>query len=149
MIVGKHPWFGVSLFPLALALVAGISLAIGPGAPALAAWSAQGSGSAAAAATVMPAGTAPNGSASGLSVTISWTAASMDNGTAVAGYSISRYNASTHASATVNAGCSGTVTSTTCTENNVPAGTWVYTDTPVQGHWTGGQSPDSTAVVVR
>jgi hypothetical protein len=72
----------------------------------------------------------------------------MGNGTAVAGYTISRYNVSTGASATVNASCSGTVTSTTCTEDSVPAGTWAYADTPVQDHWTGGQSPESAPVLV-
>lgn len=148
MIVDKHPWFTVSLCPLALAIAAVVCLVIGPSSPALAAWSAQASGSAAGAATVMPTGTAPSGSVSGLNVTISWNAAKMGNGAAVAGYTISRYNAATGASVTVAAGCSGTVTSTTCTEDIVPAGTWLYTDTPVQEHWTGGQSPDSTAVVV-
>jgi hypothetical protein len=148
MIMDKRPWFGASCWPLALAVAAAAGLlAIGPSSPALAAWSAQASGSAAGAATVMPTGTAPSGSTSGLNVTISWTAAAMGNGAAVAGYTISRYNASGGAKVTAGAGCSGTVTSTTCTEDGVPAGTWVYTDTPVQGHWTGGESPDSTAVV--
>ncbi len=147
MIVDRRA-FRVPLWSLALSLAGGVSLALGPASPALAAWSAHGSASAAGAATVMPTGTAPSGSASGVNVTISWTAAKMASGTAVAGYTISRYNASSGASATVNANCSGTVTTTTCTEDSVPAGTWVYTDTPVQGHWTGGQSPDSASITV-
>ena len=40
-------------------------------------------------------------------------------------------------------GCNGVVAATTCTEQSVPAGTWVYTETPVQLNWTGGASPDS------
>ena len=144
----RRRWFGVSLWPLALALSAAASLGMGPATPALAAWAVQASGSAAGAATVMPTGAAPSGSASDVNVTISWTAAKMGNGTAVAGYTITRHNASTGAPATVGAGCSGTVTSTTCTEDNVPAGMWVYTDTPVQDHWTGGQSPNSASISV-
>ncbi len=66
----------------------------------------------------------------------------------MAGYIVNRYNASTGAPATVGAGCSGVVTTTTCTEVSVAPGTWVYTDTPVQVNWTGGASPDSSAIVV-
>jgi hypothetical protein len=35
---------------------------------------------------------------------------------------------------------------TTCTEDNVPSGTWVYTDTPVQQNWTRTASADSNSV---
>ncbi len=97
----------------------------------------------------MPTGTAPAGSASGTAVTISWSAATMANGVAVAGYIINRYNSSTGAPATVGAGCSGVVTTTTCTEPSVAPGTWVYTETPVQLNWTGSHSPESPPIVVR
>jgi len=133
-------------FVASIGLTLAVSLA--PASDARAAWSAHASGSAAGAATVMPGGTAPSGGATGASVTISWTAADFPDGTAVAGYVISRYNASTGAPATVNAGCSGVVTTTTCTEQSVQPGTWVYTDTPVQLSWTGAQSPASAPVVV-
>jgi hypothetical protein len=130
-----------------LAISLAIPLALAPASAAFAAWSAQGPGSAAGAATVMPTGTAPSGTVAGAAVTITWTAAKFANGTAVAGYVINRYDASTGMPATVGAGCSGVVTTTTCTERSVPPGTWVYTDTPVQLTWTGGASPDSAPIV--
>jgi hypothetical protein len=114
----------------------------------LAAWSATGTGRAAGAATTMPTGAQPSGGATGSSVTIRWPTATFANGGAVAGYVINRFDAATGAAATVGAGCSGVVTTTTCTELSVPPGTWIYTDTPVQLSWTGGQSPGSAPIVV-
>jgi hypothetical protein len=143
----RHSW--MPLCVVVASTVVALAAALAPSSAALAAWSLQASGSSAGAATVMPGGTAPSGSAAGASVTISWTAAVFPAGTAVAGYVISRYNASTGAPATVNAGCSGLVTTTTCTEQSVQPGTWVYTDTPVQASWTGPASPDSAPIVVR
>jgi hypothetical protein len=123
-------------------------LTLAPDSAALAAWSAQGSGSGAGAAAVMPTGSAPTGRASGTSVTIIWPAATMPSGTAVAGYVISRINTATGSAATVGAGCGGVVTATTCTETSVPAGSWAYTDTPVEVNWSGGQSAESATIVV-
>jgi hypothetical protein len=96
----------------------------------------------------MPSGEQPTVSASGSSITVRWPAAALANGVDVAGYTISRYNSSTGAVATVGSGCSGVVAATTCTEVNVPAGSWVYTDTPAQVNWTGGQSAESAPVVI-
>lgn len=126
-------------------LVAVAASAVFAGA-AIAAWSTAGSGTAGASATTMPTGNTPSVSASGSSVSVRWTAATLAGGTAVAGYVIHRYDAATGAPATVGAGCSGTVTTTTCTETSVPSGTWVYTDTPVQDSWTGAESPQSPPV---
>jgi hypothetical protein len=138
--------------PRTLSLIVGISLAataaLGQAVPASAAWSANGSGSGAGAAAVMPAGTAPHGTVSGTSVTVTWSAATLSSGSAVAGYVISRYNATTGTQATVGAGCSGVITTTACTEVGVTGGSWVYRDTPVEVNWTGGQSPDSAPVTV-
>lgn len=128
-----------------LAVLSALVLAVILPAGALAAWSAQGSGHAAGAAAVMPTGNAPTAVLSGSDIVVTWPAATFANGTPVAGYVIHRYDANTGAPATVGAGCSGVVTTTTCTENNVPAGSWVYTDTPVQQNWTGGESPDSNS----
>ncbi|HEV2361854.1 MAG TPA: hypothetical protein VGS21_09150, partial [Acidimicrobiales bacterium] len=91
---------------------------------------------------------APSGSASGGSVTISWAAALMGNGTAVAGYVIRRYNSVNGAPATVGARCSGVVVATSCTESPVPSGSWVYTVTPVQMSWTGHESAPSGTITV-
>jgi hypothetical protein len=129
------------------ALIVPMALASTPA--ALAAWSAGGSGSAGASATTMPAGNAPTGSASFTTVTISWTAAKMVDGSAVAGYVVNRFNAVNGTQATVGSACSGIVTTTTCTETSVPPGTWVYTDTPVEQNWTGGASPASNSITTR
>ncbi len=115
---------------------------------AVAAWTAAGTGSAGAAAVTMPNGNPPSAGASGSSVTVTWTAAKFATGAAVAGYTVQRFDAVNGAQATVGAGCSGVVTTTTCTELGVPAGTWTYTDTPVQDSWTGAASPASNPVTV-
>jgi len=73
---------------------------------------------------------------------------SLSSGAPVAGYIINRYNALNGAAATVGAGCSGIVTTTTCTELSVPSGSWIYTDTPVQLSWMGTPSPASAAITV-
>jgi len=132
-----------------LLVVAGLLATLAPACAASAAWSSGATGTAGAAATTMPTGSAPSASASGNEVTVSWPVASFPDGAAVAGYVINRYNASTGAPATVGSGCSGVITATSCTELSVPAGTWVYTDTPVQLSWTGGESPLSPAVTVQ
>ncbi len=123
-------------------------VSLGPAAPASAAWSASGTGQAAAASTVMPTGASPTIGAVGTSVNVSWTTADLQSGPAVAGYMVHRFSTVTGSPATVGAGCSGIVSVTTCTELGVTAGSWYYTDTPVEVNWIGGQSPDSAAVTV-
>jgi hypothetical protein len=118
-------------------------------APALAAWSTSGSGAAGGAATKMPSGNVPTANASGSSVTVSWPTAKFVDGTPVAGYVVKRYDAASGAAATVGAGCSGTVTATSCSEQSVPAGSWAYTDTPVLDNWTGSESASSQPVTVQ
>jgi hypothetical protein len=130
----------------ALALL--LSLSLAPAPDALASWSAQGPGEAAGAATVMPTGGTPVGRGAGSSVTVFWPASTLPGGAPVGGYVIDRYNAVTLAQATVGSACNGVVAATTCTEQSVQPGTWVYTVTPVQLSWTGGASPDSASVVV-
>ena len=115
---------------------------------AVAAWSANGNGGSGAAATIMPTGFQPVVRVSGNSVTVRWPAATLPGGTPVSGYLIARYDAASGAAATVGPGCGGVVTATTCTELNVPSGTWVYSDTPIQANWSGPASPLSAAVPV-
>jgi hypothetical protein len=134
------------VYLLAAAVV--VPIALRSSSAASAGWPAQGTGSTAGAGTVLPTGTAPRATVTGTSVTLSWTAATMTDGGAVAGYIVSKYNAATGSPATVGAGCSGVVTAPACTEQSTAAGTWVYTVTPVQMTWTGGQSPDSATVTV-
>ena len=112
---------------------------------ASAAWSANGSGSAGAAAATMPRGSTPTLRASGSTVTVVWTGAQLSNGSAAAGYLVHRYNVATGSGATVGGTCRGVVPANSCSET-VPPGTWVYTDTPVQSSWTGGESSESAPV---
>jgi hypothetical protein len=135
------------LWPV-LAVAIATSLVVGPTSAALAAWSLPGSGFGAAAAATMPSGTAPTASVSARSVTLNWTAANMSNSTAVAGYVVNRYSTINGTKATVGSGCSGVIAATTCTELNVPAGTWYYTETPVQLSWTGTESTPSNTVTL-
>jgi hypothetical protein len=100
------------------------------------------------AAAGLTAGQAPAATASGSSVAVSWPAATFPDGAPVAGYIVRRYNAATGGQETTGAACSGTITSTSCTESAVSAGSWVYTDTPVQANWTGTGSPASASVTV-
>jgi hypothetical protein len=114
--------------------------------PAFAAWNTTGSGSAGGAATVMPAGSAPSISVTGGSVALRWSASGIAGGTPVAGYVIKRYSVN-GTPAVVGAGCSGVVTTTTCTETGVASGSWTYTVTPVQDNWSGAESPATPATV--
>lgn len=96
----------------------------------------------------MPSGNQPAVSVSGTSVSLTWPAALFPDDQSVAGYLIERFNASSGAQAIVGASCSGTVSTITCTEQNVPAGSWTYADTPLQDLWIGGQSPASAVAIV-
>jgi hypothetical protein len=118
----------------------------GPGA-AYAAWSGTGSVTARVQAATMPAGASPTVSAAGRSVTVSWTGGTL-LGQSVTGYTIKRYNAGGVAQ-TIGSGCSGTISSLSCTESSVPAGTWTYTVTPSLHAWLGSESPASSAVTVQ
>lgn len=114
-----------------------------------AAWlSADGSGSAQATATSVGGGNTPTASASGSSVTVSWAASTLAGGTAVSGYQVKRYAALGEALQTTGAGCSGTVTTLTCTETGVAVGSWKYSVTPIRDNWTGAESSKSSAVTV-
>ena len=133
----------------ALCAALAVPLALGPTSPALAAWSAGGSGGGGARAESMGTGATPSATVRSSSVIVSWTANTLPNGgPAATGYIISRYDASTGAIQTTNASCNGTVTALTCTEQSVPAGTWVYTDIPLYDNWSGSQSADSAPVTV-
>ena len=127
---------------LAVILVA----CVGPGA-ASAAWSGIGTATGQAQAANMPGGAAPTVSATGQSVTVSWTAGSL-LGQSLNGYTVKRYSAGGVAQ-TVGAGCSGTITVLTCTESSVPAGAWTYTVTPLLYSWLGSESPASSAVTIQ
>jgi hypothetical protein len=115
---------------------------------AAAAWTLTRSGSGAAKAKTLGAGNTPTLSINGRKVTVSWTASSFTTGGAVPGYVIRRYNATTGVGQGAANGCSGTITGLTCTENNVPTGSWQYTVTPAAGNWRGTESAKSVVVVL-
>ena len=66
---------------------------------------------------------------------------------AITTYVVRRYPAAGGAEATIRSACAGAISALTCTENNVPAGGWVYTVTPTLGKWTGLESPRSLPIV--
>jgi hypothetical protein len=116
---------------------------------ASAAWQSAADGVGASAAKTMPAGNAPNPpTAAGRNVTVTWSASPFAGGGTVPAYVVRRFNAVTSAESTVLATCSGLIASTTCTENNVPTGSWKYTVTPAAGNWRGTQSVQSASVLV-
>ncbi len=108
---------------------------------------AGGNGSAAAA-SVNP-GATPTASAVGQAVTVSWAASTLSNGQPVTGYEVKRYDAGSLVVQTVLSDCSGTITVTSCVENDVPTGLWTYSVTPVIAtNWRGPESAKSTTLVV-
>jgi hypothetical protein len=123
-------------------------VAVGFPGGAAATWSLTASGAAAAKAKTLGPGNVPSASVSGRRVTVGWTASSYANGGTVAGYVIRRYDAGTGAGQGAANGCSGTVTTLTCTESNVPSGNWRYAVTPAAGKWRGAEGAKSAVAVV-
>jgi hypothetical protein len=107
----------------------------------------QGGGGASIAASVNQ-GATPSASAASTTVTVTWAASTLTNGSAVSGYQLKRYNAAgTTAQSMSN--CTGTITSTSCTETSVPEGSWTYKITPLfLTNWKGAESLASTVVAV-
>jgi hypothetical protein len=137
-----HPWRGVAF----LAALGVFTLA---GSGVWAYWSAGSSagGNGVAAATTVGAGATPTVSTAGTTASLNWAASTLANGSAVTGYLVKRYNATTLVAQTIFSSCSGTVTGTSCTESSVPAGSWRYSITPVVGtNWTGAESALSSIV---
>lgn len=93
-------------------------------------------------------GNQPTGTPSGGDVLVSWAASTFSDGTAATSYTVRRYQAVTGTEQTVLSGCAGSVTTTSCTESSVPAGSWQYTVTPRYSGWTGAESTKSDVVVV-
>jgi hypothetical protein len=131
----------------ALGPLVGVALLALPGS-ALAAWSLSGVGGAAGGATTMPAGTAPSGAGGANQAALSWSAAELPGGSTVEGYIVHAYDAASGALESVAGGCAGLVSTTSCTATAIPAGTWLFTVTPVQNNWTGSESPESAPVEV-
>jgi hypothetical protein len=115
---------------------------------AWAAWHPSGTGNGYADADTMPVGDQPDVSLAGHTITVSWSASQMSDGSNVAGYVVSRYDNNTDALQTTGSGCNGVVTALTCAETLVPAGDWYYTITPVKQNWIGDEGPASNDVTI-
>lgn len=101
----------------------------------------------AAKADTMPQGGAPTAALNGTNATVTWAAVATPGGHAVTGYTVARYSAPAGGTKiAAGGGCAGTVTSLSCVEQNLPAGTWYYTVTPVISLWTGVESARSGGV---
>jgi hypothetical protein len=115
---------------------------------ATAAWGPTGTGTGAASARTLPAGNVPTGGTSLRNVTLNWAGSTFPGGTPVPAYVVRRFHAIGGAESAVLPACSGLVAATTCTENNVPTGSWKYTITPAAGAWRGTQSAQSASILV-
>ncbi|HEY5230546.1 MAG TPA: LamG domain-containing protein [Galbitalea sp.] len=131
-----RPWRAIAF----LAALAVFSLA----ASGVSAYWSAGSGaggSGVAAATTVGAGATPTATPVGTTVNLTWAASTLANGSAVTGYIVKRYNATTLVAQTILTSCTGVIATTSCTESSVPTGQWRYSITPVVGtNWTGAES---------
>ena len=129
------------------------ALALGAGAAALlpaaasAGWNSGSTGVGATKAASMPAGAQPTATVSNRSVAVSWSAGTMPGGANVDGYVVRRYSTGGQLQS-IGAGCSGTITQLSCTEDSVPAGGWRYTVTPKHGNWLGAEGAQSATATV-
>ena len=124
----------------ALALLAALVPASAP-----ASWKGAAPGSASAKARSLGSVTQPTTSIANRNVTVRWTTPA--SGAPVTGYLVRRYDESGNAQ-TIGAGCSGTITATSCTETALPPGTWRYRVTPLNANWRGPESAASAPVSV-
>jgi hypothetical protein len=132
----------------AILALCGVAVLVFAADPASAGWGASGGGSGTSKAKTAPAGNTPTVSVSGRNVTVSWSQSSFAGGPAVGAYKVKRYDASSGTVQTIGSGCSGVIAALTCTETGVPAGSWRYSVTPVQGNWLGTESTGSTSATV-
>ena len=117
-------------------------------APVSAAWLASGSGTGTGRATVVSTAAAPTASATGRTVTLSWTATTLATGAPVTGYRVTRVNTVTAATTSATGGCAGTVAATSCVETLLPTGRWAYRLEAVRGAWIGPMGAQGNTVAV-
>ena len=127
-----------------------VSLLSCVGGPALARWNPGSSNTKSySRGRTMPTGNTPAASVTVRNVAVSWSGNQFPAGTPLNTYVVRRYDVATNTAQTMLSNCNGIVTSTSCTEQGVPAGNWRYTVTPVHQNWTGTASSLSTAVTVQ
>jgi len=133
-----------------------VTLALVGASPAVAYWTAGGTGTAFGVADSLADGNQPAASASGSTVTLSWLQTVFHGlplgGYGNGGYVVHRYPAAGGAAVAVGPGCGATISGSggtlSCAETSVPAGSWRYSVVPVLGSWTGAESPRSATVLV-
>jgi hypothetical protein len=104
----------------------------------------------------LPRGSTPGVSLSGANVTVSFSQSTVGGKLLGAytdgGYTVKRYPASGGSSVTPGTSCDTTISGPSeklsCTESNVPPGSWKYTVTPMLNNWVGAESAQSAAVTV-
>lgn len=146
--IGKMPP-GLRLPSARLAwIVTALLLLLGTATAAYGFWaSITSSSNAAAAADTLSPGSKPAVAANGTAVSVTWAGGTTVNGHSATGYAVTRYSADSGGTGiAATGGCAGTVTTLTCTEQNVPGGVWYYTVTPAIALWTGAESPRSTGI---
>lgn len=120
----------------------------GPAANAF--WQTVSSADVGAKADLLQAVAAPTASASAGAAAVSWAEGTTAAGRAVSGYTVARYSSATGGTKADGGGdCAGTITTLSCSEAALPAGTWYYTVTPVLGSWAGPESARSSGVTAR
>ena len=98
-------------------------------------------------AATVAAGNTPTAVAAPTAVALNWAASTLSTGTAVSGYTVQRYDSTGAVLQVTGTGCSGLITTTSCTETGVPAGQWRWSITPrFATNWTGAESA-KTAIV--
>ncbi len=114
-------------------------------------WSAPGvaGGHGAASAGTVVRGSTPVATVDTNEITVGWAATTLSSGAPADGYTVQRYAVGSPTPQPVGGTCAGLVASTTCTDADVPPGSWTYTITPRVGtHWDGPASLPSEAVLV-
>ncbi len=140
------PRHQMTLRRVVLVLGAGCALFLLTPLTAFASWAANAAGAGRSSAQAVPIAATPTASVASQSVTVSWAATVLSGGTPASGYVVRRYSP-TLVQQTILSACTS-VTTNTCVENNVPAGTWTYSVQAVRGSWTGAESARSAPVVV-
>ena len=138
------------------AVTVAVVAVVGTAGAALAAWTIGSLGaSGRSTARTLPVGPTPTATASGSTVTVSFSQVSVGGSVlgslAGGGYTVKRYNGA-GAAQTMNAACnttlSGSGATLSCAEAGVSSGTWSYRVTPRLSGWTGVEGVASSAVTV-
>jgi hypothetical protein len=114
---------------------------------ALASWAAGGHGAGTARALALPDGPAPQAAAANRSVDVSWTPVTLPGGAATGGYSVRRARPD-EMPVPATGDCAGTVTTTSCREDDVPVGDWTYSVATHLAAWDGAYGEPSSPVTV-